>query len=703
MSMSYYFIIYVFSIVLSIIGWVLIFQRYKNISGFFFLLFTILLSIWFCTYFLFFSGIENTNILLYLSRSAFGTSIIGIYSLLFFIKNFQQAKEKILTRRTIFILFSFILLLLIFIFTPAIVSDLQYDSVNNVYREIYGNAYIVHIIFSILFVPLFAFYSIKQLKFQSYLNRIRLKNILFSAFILVICGLTLQLILPLFWIWIFEKELIFLFLFFVLFVLYTVKRYYFSSLEYGIGKIFIAYLSIILSIISINTISFLYLHFKTGPINNYWMFQDHYSIIDTIVWVMVFYISYTYLHKFFLGNHLLIELKKSVQKLEQNISYLTSFPELERYLSMEMKRVFKTNFCVLKMFHALDEKNEIQRYFENNLTDKIFINDVVFIEEKKNKFDRDQLLNELPEETFLVLPIFDTDGLVNMGVFIVGAKSFGDFYTINEINILREFITFLELHIKYIKTYQLLQDFSMNLDKKVDEKTIEYNILVNKQKEFISILSHEIKAPIANAIFQADSIIDDIENANISRDTIKEELVILNGELLKTGDLTTRLFSMQYFDTRSVELFKERIQITTLMKREFEIYARMHEDITFIDLIDVNMWFMKLDKIQFHQVLTNLLQNAIKFLDKKESIIIVEAYIQDGIFYMNIEDNGRGFHGINTEHLFDRYSTGSGESIWLGMGLYLCKKIVDMHGGNITADISNRLGWARFSIQIPLN
>lgn len=101
---------------------------------------------------------------------------------------------------------------------------------------------------------------------------------------------------------------------------------------------------------------------------------------------------------------------------------------------------------------------------------------------------------------------------------------------------------------------------------------------------------------------------------------------------------------------------------------------------------------MKLDKIQFHQVLTNLLQNAIKFLDKKESIIIVEAYIQDSIFYMNIEDNGRGFHGINTEHLFDRYSTGSGESIGLGMGLYLCKKIVDMHGGNITADVSDRLG-----------
>ncbi|MFA6090807.1 MAG: hypothetical protein WC774_03460 [Candidatus Gracilibacteria bacterium] len=123
-----------------------------------------------------------------------------------------------------------------------------------------------------------------------------------------------------------------------------------------------------------------------------------------------------------------------------------------------------------------------------------------------------------------------------------------------------------------------------------------------------------------------NSIIEDIENVAISRDIIKEELLVLNGELLKTGDLTTRLFSMQYFDTRSVELFKERIQITTLIKRECEIYARMYEDTTFVDLIDANIGFIKLDKIQFHQVLINLLQNAIKFLDKKESIIIIEAY-----------------------------------------------------------------------------
>jgi signal transduction histidine kinase len=52
----------------------------------------------------------------------------------------------------------------------------------------------------------------------------------------------------------------------------------------------------------------------------------------------------------------------------------------------------------------------------------------------------------------------------------------------------------------------------VNLDKKVDEKTIEYNNLINKQKEFISMISHEIRSPISSAIFQSDSMIDDLKS-----------------------------------------------------------------------------------------------------------------------------------------------------------------------------------------------
>ena len=58
----------------------------------------------------------------------------------------------------------------------------------------------------------------------------------------------------------------------------------------------------------------------------------------------------------------------------------------------------------------------------------------------------------------------------------------------------------------------MLRDMTENLDKKVDEKTLEYNDLINRQKDFIRMISHEIRSPIGSAIFQSDSIIDDIES-----------------------------------------------------------------------------------------------------------------------------------------------------------------------------------------------
>lgn len=122
-----------------------------------------------------------------------------------------------------------------------------------------------------------------------------------------------------------------------------------------------------------------------------------------------------------------------------------------------------------------------------------------------------------------------------VGILFLGVKVFGDFYTREEISILRNFAYFVSSHIRYIQTYSELQEISLHLDQRVDEKTIEYNHLINRQKEFIEVISHEIKSPISAAIFQADSIIDDIESNSLTADEIRSELHILNTQLLRTG------------------------------------------------------------------------------------------------------------------------------------------------------------------------
>ena len=162
------------------------------------------------------------------------------------------------------------------------------------------------------------------------------------------------------------------------------------------------------------------------------------------------------------------------------------------------------------------------------------MNDFVFLEEQNNYINHTHIHREVSKDDFLILPIRSTSGYI-IGLFKLGSKPLGDFYTKIEIDEIQSFSFFLEIHLKYIRTYTAMEDLSMNLDKKVDEKTIEYNDLINRQKEFIGIISHEIRSPIGSAIFQSDSIIDDLESSAIDKEKIKEELTILNKQLVRTG------------------------------------------------------------------------------------------------------------------------------------------------------------------------
>ena len=414
---------------------------------------------------------------------------------------------------------------------------------------------------------------------------------------------------------------------------------------------------------------------------------------------MVYQVLFKIISYFFLGNNEKVELEKLLLQLEKNISNITRFDELNVFLGKQLRKIFKMNFYELRIFSPWYQ-SEIQKYFESPLTDRILINDLVFLEENKNHFQRGDILQEIPKETFLILPLYDKNTR-NTGVLILGTKPLGDFYTIVEIDALRQFVFFLELHLKYIQTYEKIQDYSMNLDKKVDEKTIEYNDLINKQKEFISVISHEIKTPIASAIFQADSILDDMQTGNVTPEFLRSEVETLSAQLIKTGELLSKLFSVQYYDTHSVTLFREKVQVARLLETECEIYAKMNENIQFITRIDRSIGFVELDRIQFQQVIDNILQNAVKFSCPKNPIITIEASIQHEKLIISIEDNGQGFDNIDIQKLFDKYVTGWGVSSGLGMGLYLCKRIIEMHGGTIEASSGSSGGGALFRITIP--
>lgn len=93
-----------------------------------------------------------------------------------------------------------------------------------------------------------------------------------------------------------------------------------------------------------------------------------------------------------------------------------------------------------------------------------------------------------------------------------------------------------------------------------------------------------------------------------------------------------------------------------LLKNEIEVHAHTNENIDFIDRVDTSIGFLKIDKIQFRQVIENIISNAVKFTKGKEGIICVTGYKTNTSLIVKIEDNGDGFDGIQIEELFDKYS-----------------------------------------------
>lgn len=101
---------------------------------------------------------------------------------------------------------------------------------------------------------------------------------------------------------------------------------------------------------------------------------------------------------------------------------------------------------------------------------------------------------------------------------------------------------------------------------------------------------------------------------------------------------------MQYFETRDVKLFREPVHMGDFLRSEVLAYARTNEGIDFLCEISDSTGFVSVDRIQLQQVISNLLQNAVKFSKgKSRAKIVINAGVSEGNLDISIEDEGVGF------------------------------------------------------------
>ena len=223
---------------------------------------------------------------------------------------------------------------------------------------------------------------------------------------------------------------------------------------------------------------------------------------------------------------------------------------------------------------------------------------------------------------------------------------------------------------------------------------------VDKLKQnFISLMSHDLKTPVAKIAGIAD-----ILKVQYSNSGKQEELLsnIINSTK-ELNNFITSILDLTKIESRELDLKRESKDITQLIEGTIEkLRYEANEQNIQIQAELEPLYPIQLDMILINRVLGNLIGNAIKYAGKG-SVITVRAWDDEQWVYVEIGDNGKGIAEEDLENIFEKfYRVKDDESHKIkgsGLGLYLVKYFIELHHGQIRAESQIGEG-TKFIIQL---
>jgi signal transduction histidine kinase len=222
------------------------------------------------------------------------------------------------------------------------------------------------------------------------------------------------------------------------------------------------------------------------------------------------------------------------------------------------------------------------------------------------------------------------------------------------------------------------------------------------QNEFINIASHEMKTPTQSILGYAE-LLENSYKKNEDVDAIKRNAVRLQ-------KLATNLLDVSRIESQTLRLRKEIVNINEKLvnvKKDIENQSphSLAVRILIIEPRENNPIYVQADKIRLYEVLANLLSNAVKFTQKGTVSISTDIRSntsdnRDEVI-IRIRDTGVGIHPEILPRLFTKFTTRSDRGT--GLGLFICKGIVEAHGGIIWAENNSDGKGATFSFTLPLS
>jgi two-component system, OmpR family, sensor histidine kinase ResE len=224
------------------------------------------------------------------------------------------------------------------------------------------------------------------------------------------------------------------------------------------------------------------------------------------------------------------------------------------------------------------------------------------------------------------------------------------------------------------------------------------------REDFIANVSHELRTPISMLQGYSEAIVDDIAQTDEEK---KEMAKVIYDESLRMGRLVNELLDLARMEAGHILLTVEPIEIEPYLSRVIRKFHGLAKE-KGIDLsvrLETDEPIFRFDPDRIEQVLTNLIDNAIRHVPDSATIQITCRSDERGL-YFEVSDQGPGIPEEDLPFLFERFykadkSRTRGVS-GTGLGLAIAKNIIEAHRGNIA--VKSKLGQGTtFSFFIPRN
>ena len=260
----------------------------------------------------------------------------------------------------------------------------------------------------------------------------------------------------------------------------------------------------------------------------------------------------------------------------------------------------------------------------------------------------------------------------------------------------------------FSKRIPVSKSLFMNNDE-IEELVVAFNSMAQalatlelSRRSFVSNVSHELKTPMTTI----GGFIDGILDGTIESEKQSKYLKIVSEEIRRLSRLVTGMLNMSKLEAGELDLNPVPFDISEMLFKTLlgfeQIIDKKHIEIRGLDSIGNNP--VTADKDMINQVVYNLIDNAVKFTPEGGYIEVSSKADAEKVI-VKIRNSGKGIPAEEIDKIFERFykidKSRSYDVKGAGMGLYLCKTIIELHGGQILAR-SNFGEFAEFIFQLPL-